>query len=346
MQRFFGNIGFIVSLVLLAACSQNPPESMPGAEGVGKKNENLIIYDVKAPELPPEIRARLDEARKNGQYTVEATRLFNLDSSRVEGAPYLDFVWFWKGSSSVYAEQEHVHDFNEFIGFIGTGGLENPYSLGGEMEVWLGGEKYLITRSCLIYIPKGLKHCPIKYTRIDRPILFFSGGMATEYSMTPTEFTEEKSTERDYAGNISYGINPEKVSSEAVKYWEDLHKKIESTVKSTRLLDLDSVEGAPYVDFVWLWEGSEKGPNHEEHSHDWGEVFGFVGTLGPEDPHDLGGEIEFWLDGEKHLITRSCLIYVPPGMKHCPIQFNRIDSPILLFTIGMTREYTLQQAGI
>jgi mannose-6-phosphate isomerase-like protein (cupin superfamily) len=346
MPRVYRTIGAALLLVLIAACSQNKPESTPAEEGGEKKLADLFIYNVKSPELPPEIMARLDEARKSGDYTVEATRLFNLDSTRAEGAPYLDFVWFWKGSANIYAEQEHVHPFDEFIGFIGTaGGAEDPYDLGGEMEVWLGGEKYTITKSCLIYIPKGLKHCPIQYTRIDSPILFFSGGMATEYSMTPTEFTKEKSGERNYAKNISYGVNPDKVSPEAVKYWEELHEKIESTVKSTRLLDLDSVEGAPYVDFVWLWEGSEKGPNHEEHSHDWGEVFGFVGTLGPENPRELGGEIEFWLDGEKNLITKSCLVYVPPGMKHCPIQFNRIDSPILLFTIGMTREYTRQSAG-
>ncbi|MBN2318510.1 MAG: hypothetical protein JXR49_05505 [Acidobacteria bacterium] len=349
MSRVYRTVGSILLLVLMAACSSNTPESTeikPGEGGEGIKHADLFIYDVKSAELPPEIMARLEEARKKGDYNVEATRLFNLDSTRAEGAPYLDFVWFWEGSASIYAEQEHVHDFDEFIGFIGTGGgQEDPYDLGGEMEVWLGGEKYTITKSCLIYIPKGLKHCPIKYTRIDSPILFFSGGMATEYSMTPTEFSKEKSAERNYEKNISYGVNPDKVSPEAVKYWEELHAKIESTVEGTRLLDLDSVEGAPYVDFVWIWGGSEKGPNHEEHSHDWGEIFGFVGTLGPENPRELNGEIEFWLDSEKHLITRSCLVYVPPGMKHCPIQFNRIDNPILLFTIGMTQEYTLQSAS-
>lgn len=343
MSRIFRNIGFIALLVSMVACSQNPPvssEVLPDEESE-KKYAKYIFYDVKSPELPPEIAARLQEAREKGDYTVEATRLFNLDTTRAEGAPYLDFVWFWEGSANIYAEQEHVHDFDEFIGFIGTKGPEDSYDLGGEMEVWLGGEKYKITKSCLIYIPKGVKHCPIKYTRIDSPILFFSGGLATEYSMAPTEFSEDRSEERNYAKYFSYGVNPDKVSPEAMKEREERHKRTQSTVESTRLLDLDSVEGAPYVDFVWLWEGSEKGPNHEEHSHEWGEVFGFVGSQGPSNPTELGGEIEFWLDGEKHLITKSCLVWVPPNLKHCPIQFNRIDQPFLLFTIGMTREYTL-----
>jgi quercetin dioxygenase-like cupin family protein len=343
MPRIFRNIGLFALLFSMLAVSQNPQASSqsPKDEESGKKYDKYIFYDVKSPGLPPEIAKRLQEAREKGDYTVEATRLFNLNTTRAEGAPYLDFVWLWKGSANIYAEQEHVHDFDEFIGFIGTKGPEAPYDLGGEMEVWLGGEKYTITKSCLIYIPKGVKHCPIKYTRIESPILFFSGGMATEYSMKPMEFSKDRSAERNYAKYFSYGVNPDKVSPEAMKRWDEIHKRIQSTVKSTRLLDLDSVEGAPYVDFVWLWEGSEKGPDHEEHSHDWGEIFGFVGTLGQSNPNDLGGEIEFWLDGEKHLITKSCLVYVPPNLKHCPLQLNRIDHPILLFTIGMTRKYTL-----
>jgi mannose-6-phosphate isomerase-like protein (cupin superfamily) len=348
MPRTIRNIGFAVLLVVAASAIAifapkmilSAGKSQGDATATGKSAQ-YFIYDVQTSKLPREMTNRLEEARRKGQYSIEATRLVNLNTTRAEGAPYLDFVWFWKGSAQIYGEQEHVHDFDEFIGFIGTKGPENPRDLGGEMEVWLGGEKYLITKSCLIYVPAGLRHCPIKYKRIDTPILFFSGGMATKYSVTPTEFNDDKSDERKYAKYISYDVNPNKVSPDAMKRWEEIHKRTGSTVQSTRLLDLDGIEGSPYVDFVWLWKGSEHGPNHEEHSHDWGEVFGFIGTKGPENPRDLGGEIELWLDGEKNLVTKSCLVWVPPGMKHCPLQFNRIDSPILLFTIGMTRQYTL-----
>jgi hypothetical protein len=36
---------------------------------------------------------------------------------------------------------------------------------------------------------KGLKHCPIRLTRIDTPVLFFSGAFDVgAYTRTPTEF--------------------------------------------------------------------------------------------------------------------------------------------------------------
>lgn len=144
---------------------------------------------------------------------------------------------------------------------------------------------------------------------------------------------------------LSYDVNSEKISPETLKKWDELGKKNQSTVEGTRFLDLDNVEGAAYIGFVMLWEGSEKGPNHPEHAHDWGEVFGFIGMNPEKDPYDLGGEMEFWPDGEKHLITKSSLVWVPPGLKPCPIQFNRIDSPFLLFTLGMTRKYSLIKEG-
>jgi hypothetical protein len=36
------------------------------------------------------------------------------------------------------------------------------------------------------------------------------------------------------------------------------------------------------------------------HTHDSDEMIGFFGS-NPQDPYDLGGEIEFWLEDEKHV---------------------------------------------
>lgn len=50
---------------------------------------------------------------------------------------------------------------------------EHPYDLDGEIEIWLDDEKYVINKSCLVFVPKGLMHCPLKITRMDRPFLHF-----------------------------------------------------------------------------------------------------------------------------------------------------------------------------
>jgi len=100
-----------------------------------------------------------------------ATRLFWLDDYVAKGSFHVQCVWCWKASDG-YIEQAHTHDFDEVISFLGTD-PEHPYDLCGEIELWLGDEKYIITRSCLVFVPKGLIHCPLRINRLDRPFLHF-----------------------------------------------------------------------------------------------------------------------------------------------------------------------------
>jgi quercetin dioxygenase-like cupin family protein len=351
MKRIYQSIRFLAFLVILTlvpfGCNSGPEEVGPtpqSEEGSGQKYAKYFFYDFEAPEIPPEVAEKMEEAQQKSQSTVEATRLININETRLEGAPYMDFVWLWKGSSEDYVEDEHVHNFDEFIGFIGTRGPEDPHGLGGEIEFWLGGEKYQITKTCLIFVPKGLKHCPIRFTRIDTPILFFSGAFELgEYERTPTEFTDAKAAERNYAKYISYDVNPKKMppqddSPEAKSKRDEARRASGSTIESHRILDMDLIEGAPYIDFVWMYKGSEQKPTHPEHAHAWGEIFGYIGAAGQDDPHNLGGEVEFWVDGEKHVLTESCLVWIPPDVPHCPVRFARVDKPILWFTIGIGME--------
>lgn len=107
-------------------------------------------------------------------------------------------------------------------------------------------------------------------------------------------------------------------------------------------LDDSVIKGAFYVESVWYWPG--KRPNDgdlraEAHTHDFDEVIAFFGT-NPQDPHDLCGEIELWMEDEKHIITRSGMVYVPRGLKHCPLILRRVDRPIFHFTTGPGGEYS------
>ncbi len=116
----------------------------------------------------------------------------------------------------------------------------------------------------------------------------------------------------------------------------------ESPVVSTPLLWLDDEvsKGAFYLECHWLWSmpATETFSADESHSHDFDEVLGFTGSR-QENPHDLGAEIDIWLEDEKYTITESCLIFIPRGMKHLPMTFKRIDSPFMFFTTGNGKMY-------
>jgi hypothetical protein len=111
--------------------------------------------------------------------------------------------------------------------------------------------------------------------------------------------------------------------------------------KSTRVMWLDDevMPGAFYTECIWLLPGmaSEK-PVVEAHSHPFNEIIAYFGT-NFEDLHDLGGEIELWLEDEKIVMTRNFLAFIPAGMKHCPLVFRRVDRPIFHLTVGTEKEY-------
>lgn len=110
-------------------------------------------------------------------------RLLFLDNGVLRGAFYMDYVWYYQAGEG--GPGPHTHDFDEVLGFLGTD-PENPRELGGEMELWLEDEKYLLTQSCLVFAPRGLRHCPMIARRVDRPFIHFTAGTSTEYAKNST----------------------------------------------------------------------------------------------------------------------------------------------------------------
>ena len=109
-------------------------------------------------------------------------------------------------------------------------------------------------------------------------------------------------------------------------------------VAVSMFVDEEVVEGAYYLMGAWFYKVTGRGSPPEEHTHDFDEYLGFLGT-NPDDPYDLGGEVELWLGGEKHILTESCAVFVPAGLAHAPIYFRRVDRPIWYFATGPTQKY-------
>lgn len=122
------------------------------------------------------------------------------------------------------------------------------------------------------------------------------------------------------------------------KYMASTSKFREGFSSPVTYIDSNFVEGAFYAECVWFHKASEGSP--PEHTHeDFDEILMFFGS-DPENPHDLCGEIELWLGDEKHMITESCIVYIPKGLKHCPMYFRRVDRPIIHLSTAPSRNYS------
>jgi hypothetical protein len=142
--------------------------------GVGP---NLTTVPLDASDLSGMQRVP-DESKVMAGAISRLIRLLWLDDEVVKGGTYMDFVWYT--GPAEFGPGQHVHDFDEIIGFLGTD-VRNPKDLGGQMELWLDNEKYNIDYTCLVFVPKGLKHCPMIARRVDRPFIHFTAGNQSKY---------------------------------------------------------------------------------------------------------------------------------------------------------------------
>ena len=137
-----------------------------------------IVQTLQPPTLSPEFQAA---------YKTYASRLLWMDSNVVPGAFQMNTSWYLRASDMrpLFRHDEHVHDFDEMIGFLGSN-PDDPYDLGGVIEIGINGELHRLTKSSIIFIPAGLKHLPLSIIELHRPILHFSISLNPVYANTHT----------------------------------------------------------------------------------------------------------------------------------------------------------------
>jgi hypothetical protein len=139
---------------------------------------------------------------------------------------------------------------------------------------------------------------------------------------------------------------------ETTKYGKYFFSGMPKEIKDQRamivFLNGDIVNGSNSYAIHWVpkipdmpgltsWEQISHGP----HTHKAAELMVHIGT-NPDDPMDLGAEVEFCMgpEMEKHVITQSTVVYIPPGFLHCPWTIKRVDRPFILMQINQEPKHT------
>ena len=94
--------------------------------------------------------------------------------------------------------------------------------------------------------------------------------------------------------------------------------------------DNDIIEGSHVFSVMLMGEEATKVAGHGPHTHKTPEVLVALGT-DIEHPDELGAEIELSMgpEMEKHLITKSTLVYIPADFIHCPFRVLKVTRPFL-----------------
>jgi hypothetical protein len=117
---------------------------------------------------------------------------------------------------------------------------------------------------------------------------------------------------------------------------DEFQKMLPQFASLVAYMDANVIKGGFYAECMWYNKATPA--RVEPHVHDFDEILAFMGS-DPKDVHDLCGEIDLWLGDEKHLLTKSCMVFIPKGLKHCPMIINRVDRPIFHFSLGPGKVY-------
>ncbi len=90
-----------------------------------------------------------------------------------EADTWLDIVWIWEIPNPPDLLGSHVHPFDEIVLLIGSDHTDMQ-NLGADIEWFMGAgddaERFVLDKTCAIYVPKGLPHGPMNFLRVDRPL--------------------------------------------------------------------------------------------------------------------------------------------------------------------------------
>ena len=128
----------------------------------------------------------------NDVYKQWGNRVLYIDSGVVPGSFQMNTSWYINAPDfdPLPYHDEHVHDFDELVGFLGSN-PEDKTDLGGIIEIGINGEIHRLTKSSIIFMPAGMKHLPLRIVELNRPILHFSVSMNPTYYYKPTNEAEE-----------------------------------------------------------------------------------------------------------------------------------------------------------
>lgn len=131
-----------------------------------------IIQELYDPQIgTPEFRE---------MYKRFSKRILWIDDEVCPGAFQMNTAWYYAVPEKDPVFEEHAHDSDELIGFIGSD-PDDPYNLNGEIMVTLDGEEHLLTKTSIIFCPAGMPHMRVSIRRVDKPIFHFSVVTATKY---------------------------------------------------------------------------------------------------------------------------------------------------------------------
>ncbi len=246
-------------------------------------------------------------------------------SEKQTGAPYyIELGWIYDIPDPNPHIMEHVHDYDEIVLHWG-GDYKRPQVLGGEIEFYIGGQPITFNTTTGIFIPAGVPHGPLTWKKFDFPHIgmammlgtgdiskgWGSSGIREEKKSAP-----KKTKDFDYE---QYVIRSP--MREAGANFTAGRQSPTMTYMSRTQINVANY----YIEFGWIWGKVE--PPIPKMVHDsLDEIVLHIGG-DPENPEDLGADMEFGMGDDLLQFNTSYGMWVPKGVIHGPLNWHEVRKP-------------------
>jgi hypothetical protein len=240
-----------------------------------------------------------------------------LSSQQVlEAKTYIEIAWIYDKPKSNPHLSEQAHDYDEIIIYWGKDS-EVPQVLGGEIEVYIGGQKITFNTTTGIYIPKGTPHGPFTWKKCETPhlemlIVLGTGDPLKEWGKDGNKkpVKKDKFDYEQYVVRSPMRESPGAISGQG-----------RQSPTMTYMSQTQVGAARTYLEFGWIWKITD---TIREMKHDnFDEIVMHIGN-DPSNPEDLGADMTFGLGGEEVKYSTNYAMYIPKGMAHGPLIWHEV----------------------
>jgi hypothetical protein len=244
---------------------------------------------------------------------------------------YLEYSWIYGIPEPNPPVSEHTHNTEEIILYIG-GDPKTPEDLGGEIEMFVGGQPLTFSTAVALFVPRGLRHGPVIWKKFNKPhieMTLILGAAAKDSPLIDhTPEVRESSSEEWKNVNYEKYLVRRPIGERAIGI------KNRQSPAMTYMSSAQVPEADYYIEYGWIYGIPEPNPPVSEHVHDHDEIILHFGG-DPWNPEDLGGEIEFMVEGKPLLLNTNTAFFAPKGLTHCPVTWKKFIKPHIEMAITL-----------
>jgi hypothetical protein len=260
---------------------------------------------------------------------TKSAMVYMSESQVFESSCYLDYRWISKNPEAEYILPEKSNSKEQIILFIG-GDPQNPEDLGGEIEITLNNQNYIVKSTAALYLPQGLKCGPMIWKKWSHPhiIMIIVPSIGTDNNNSSD--TSKVDIRLEDLSKSSF----EKYLIRKPIYERGAGVKNRQSPTMTFVSSAQIPEANYYIEFGWIYGIPDPNPPVRRHVHVNDELILHFG-MDWNNPEDLGGEIDFAVE-EDHLISSTnTAFFAPKGLYHCPVTWRKVVRPHIEMAITL-----------